>query len=136
MKRYVLDANALYRFLMDEPGADIVERLFERARDARTTLLLSVINWGEVYYSLALRRGFKEAQAHMAQVRLLPLSIVIADERITEIAAQLKSGYRLPYADCFAAALTGRTNVLVTADIKDFKKISWLQLAPLPQHKS
>ncbi len=135
MKRHVLDANALYRFLMDQPGADVVEELLKRARDARTTLLLSVINWGEVYYSLASKRGFKEAQAYMAQVRLLPLSIVNADESITEIAAQFKSGYGLPYADCFAAALTGKTNVLVTADGKDFKKVPWLQLLPLPPHK-
>jgi predicted nucleic acid-binding protein len=136
MKRHVLDANALYRFLMNQPGADIVEGLFRKARDARTTLLLSVINWGEVYYSLAIRRTFREAQGVMAQVRLLPLSVVVADEALTQIAAQLKSGYRLPYADCFAAALTGRANVLVTADVKDFKKIDWLQLRALPQYKS
>jgi len=41
----------------------------------------------------------------------------------------------LPYADCFAAALTGKGNILVTADVKDFKKISWLQILPLPQHR-
>jgi predicted nucleic acid-binding protein len=135
MKRHILDANALYRFLMNQPGAAVVEGLFKRARDSRTTLLISVINWGEVYYSLALRRGFKEAQAYMAQVRLLPLSIVVADESITEIAAQLKSGYRLPYADCFAAAITGKNDILVTADVKDFKKVTWLQLLVLPQYK-
>jgi predicted nucleic acid-binding protein len=135
MKRHILDANALYRFLMNQPGAAVVEGLFKRARDSRTTLLISVINWGEVYYSLALRRGFKEAQAYMAQVRLLPLSIVVADESITEIAAQLKSGYRLPYADCFAAAIAGKNDILVTADVKDFKKVTWLQLLVLPQYK-
>lgn len=136
MKRHVLDANALYRFLMDQPGAETVEVLFKRARDSGTTVLLSVINWGEVYYSLALRKGFKEAQTVMSQVRLLPVSIVVADEVLTEIAAQLKSGYRLGYADCFAAAVAGRMNVLVTADVKDFKKIPWLQLLTLPPHKA
>ena len=34
MKSHVLDANALYRFLMDQPGADLVEGLFKRARDS------------------------------------------------------------------------------------------------------
>jgi len=136
MKRHVLDANALYRFLMEQPGAEIVERLFIRARDSGTTLLMSVINWGEVYYSLAARKSFREAQLVMAQVRLLPLTIVAADEPITEVAAQLKSGYKLPYADCFAAALAGKSNVLVTADVKDFKRVAWLQLLSLPPHKS
>ena len=135
MKRHVLDANALYRFLMGQPGAEIVERVFQRARDTGTTLLISVINWGEVYYSLALRKDFRGAQVVMSQVRLLPLSIVIADEAMTEIAAQIKSGYKLPYADCFAAAIAGKTNVLVTADVKDFKKVAWLQILPLPPYK-
>lgn len=136
MKRPVLDADALYRFLMEQPGADVVERLFIRARDSGTTLLISVINWGEVYYSLAIRKSFKEAQLVMAQVRLLPVTVVVADEAITELAAQLKSGYKLPYADCFAAAVAGRSNVLVTADVKDFKKVAWLQLLSLPPHRS
>jgi len=135
MKSHVLDANALYRFLMDQPGADLVEDLFKQARDAKTTLLVSVINWGEVYYNIAKKKGFEEARAFMAQVRLLPLSIVIADEAITEVAAQLKAGYGLPYADCFAAAITAKSNVLVTADVKDFQKISWLQILPLPPHR-
>lgn len=135
MKRHVLDANALYRFLMEQPGAEVVERLFLRARDSGTTLLMSVVNWGEVYYALAVRKSFKEAQLVMAQVRLLPLKIVIADEAITESAAQLKSGYKLPYADCFAAAVAGRSSVLVTADVKDFKKVAWLQLLSLPPHR-
>src|SRR5208337_735720 len=136
MKCHVLDANALYRFLMDQPGADVVEDLFKRARDSNTSLLLSVINWGEVYYNIAMKRGFKEAQEFMGEVRLLPLKVINADERITEVAAQFKAGYGLPYADCFAAAVTGKANVLVTADVKDFKKIPWLQILPLPQHKA
>jgi predicted nucleic acid-binding protein len=72
----------------------------------------------------------------MARVRLLPLSIIAADEPITETAARLKAGHGLPYADCFAAAITGKENVLVTAEVKDFKKISWLQVLSLPQHRA
>ena len=135
MKVHVLDANALYRFLMDQPGAEVVERLFKQARDANTALMISVINWGEVYYNIARKKGFQQAQEFMSRVRLLPVSVVPADEMVTESAARLKAGHGLPYADCFAAATAGTGNVLVTADVKDFKKISWLQLLPLPQHK-
>ena len=136
MKIHVLDASALYRFLMNQPGADIVERLFKQARDANTSLMISVVNWGEVYYNVAKKKGFREAQEFMARVRLLPLSVMIADESITEVAARLKAGHGLPYADCFAAAITGKENVLVTSDVKDFKKVSWLQVLPLPQYLS
>lgn len=136
MKIHVLDASALYRFLMNQPGAEIVEGLFKKARDANSSLLISVINWGEVYYNVARKHGFQQAQQFMATVRLLPLSVMIADESITEVAARLKAGHGLPYADCFAAAITGKENVLVTSDVKDFKKISWLQVLALPQHLS
>jgi len=135
MKGHVLDANALYRFLMNQPGADVVESVFKRARDANVTLLMPVINWGEVYYNIAVKRGFKEARDFMRRVRLLPLTVISADEGITEIAAQLKAGYGLPYADCFAAAVTGKDNILVTADVKDFKQVPWLHILPLPPYK-
>ncbi len=131
---HVLDANALYRFLLNQPGAEIVEGLFQRARDANTALMISVINWGEVYYTIARRQGLPNAQEIMARVRLLPLRVISADDPITEAAARLKSGHGLPYADCFAAAITGRANVLVTADVKDFKKIPWLKVLALPQY--
>lgn len=135
MKVHVLDANALYRFLMDQPGADVVERLFKQARDANSALMMSVVNWGEVYYNIARKKGFQHAQEFMARVRLLPVSVIAADEPITETAARLKAGHGLPYADCFAAAVTGKENVLVTADAKDFKKIPWLQILALSQHR-
>ncbi len=136
MKGHVLDANALYRFLMNQPGADVVQNLFKEARDNNTCLLLSVINWGEVYYNVAKKKGLRAAQTFMGQVRLLPLTIVSADEAVTERAVGFKAGYGLPYADCFAAAITGRSNILVTADVKDFKKVPWLQILPLPPHKA
>jgi ribonuclease VapC len=134
MKGHVLDANALYRFLLNQPGAEVVEGLFKRARDANTTLMISVINWGEVYYNIARREGFRNAQEFMSRVRLLPISVISADEPITEAAAQLKTGHGLHYADCFAAAIAGKANFLVTADVKDFKKIPWLKILALPPH--
>jgi predicted nucleic acid-binding protein len=54
---------------------------------------------------------------------------------VTTRAAQLKAGHGLPYADCFAAATAADDAVLVTADMKDFKKIPGLQVLPLPEHK-
>lgn len=99
-------------------------------------LLISVVNWGEVYYNVARRKGFQNAKEFMAKVRHLPISVLPVDESITEAAARLKAGHGLPYADCFAAAIAGRENILVTSDVKDFKKVSWLQLLPLPAHRA
>jgi predicted nucleic acid-binding protein len=134
MKIHVLDANALYRFLIGGPGADIVSGLFKAARDAEQPLRMSVINWGEVYYTIAKAEGFAQTARIMDSVKLLPLTVVDAGETITALASRLKASHGLPYADCFAAALTADDSVLVTSDIKDFNKVPRLRLLPLPNH--
>lgn len=136
MKVHVLDANALYRFLTGGPGADIVSRLLREARDAGQPLRISVVNWGEVYCTIARVRGLAETTKIMDRVKVLPLTVVDADELITTRAAKLKAAHGLPYADCFAAACTSAEGVLVTSDTKDFKKIPGLQVLSLPEHKA
>jgi predicted nucleic acid-binding protein len=135
MKQHVLDANALYRFLTGGPGADIVNRLFKEARDAEQPLRMSVVNWGEVCYTIAKAEGSAETARVMDRVRLLPLAVLDAGATVTQRAAQLKAGHGLPYADCFAAATAAKDEILVTSDVKDFKKIPGLRLLPLPEHK-
>jgi len=135
MKVYVLDANALYRFLTGGPGADVVSRLFRESRDAGQPLRMSVVNWGEVYYTIARAQGFRETGKIMDRVKMLPLAILDADESVTTQAARLKAGHGLPYADCFAAATAGTGDTLVTSDAKDFKKIPNLRILALPEHK-
>ncbi|HUC29185.1 MAG TPA: type II toxin-antitoxin system VapC family toxin [Candidatus Acidoferrum sp.] len=136
MKMHVLDANALYRFLIGGPGADIVAALFRQARDAEQPLRMSVVNWGEVYYTIARVRGFDETSQVMDRVKMLPLTILDANELTTTRAARLKAGYGLPYADCFAAATVAVGDVLVTSDAKDFRKIAGLDIVALPAHKN
>jgi predicted nucleic acid-binding protein len=136
MKVHVLDANALYRFLTGGPGANTVNRLFKEARDAEQPLRMSVINWGEVYYTIAKAEGFAETVRIMDRVKLLPLAVLDAGEGVTARAAQLKAGHGLPYADCFAAATAAKDKILVTSDAKDFKKIPGLHILPLPEHKA
>jgi uncharacterized protein len=135
MKIHVLDANALYRFLTGGPGADIVSRLFREARDVEQPLRMSVVNWGEVYYTIAKVEGFAQTDRIMDRVKLLPLTILDADEAATTRAARLKAGRGLPYADCFAAATASKDDVLVTSDAKDFRRIPALHILPLPEHK-
>jgi predicted nucleic acid-binding protein len=136
MKLHVLDANALYRFLTGGPGAEIVNQLFKDARDAEQPLRMSMVNWGEVYYTIARAEGFAETAKIMDRVKLLPLAILDAGEAVTTRAAKLKAGYGLPYADCFAAATAAKDDVVVTSDAKDFKKVPGLRVLPLPEHKT
>jgi predicted nucleic acid-binding protein len=136
MKRHVLDANALYRFLRDEPGADFVERLLNEALRKNQPVLMSVINWGEVYYTIARLQGYKKADAVMRAAEGHAIVLVHVDTAQAEAAGRVRAGYGLPYADCFAAVLTGRDGILVTTDVKDFKKVPWVRTLALPAHKA
>jgi predicted nucleic acid-binding protein len=135
MKGHVLDASAMYRFITNGPGADLVGRLMQEGRNAGQYLRMSVVNWGEVYYALARARGFSEASRVMEHIKLLPLNVLDADELLVTRAAQIKAGYGLPYTDCFAAASTGKDEILITSDTKDFRKVPELKLLALPEHR-
>jgi predicted nucleic acid-binding protein len=121
MKTYVLDASALMAFFEDRPGADRVEELLAKAAETKRPVLMSVLNWGEVYYSVWRARGEKAADDLLRRIAQLPIEIVGVDMELGKLAASLKAQHNLPYADCFAAALTqARKATLVTSD-KDFE---------------
>lgn len=123
MKRYVLDANAVMAFFEDRPGAQTVQDLINRAAETQNFLLVSVVNWGEVYYSFWRDKGEEVANERLRMVAQLPIEVVDVDMELTKLAASFKARHKLPYADCFAAALAQqRKAVLVTSD-RDFGAI-------------
>ena len=123
MKRYVLDASALMAFFEQEPGADRVEGLLREAAGTERRLLMSVVNWGEVYYVVWRKYGEAAARQKLEEMARLPLEVVDVDLEITKLAASLKAQHKLPYADCFAAALAQQQKAgLVTAD-RDFAQL-------------
>jgi predicted nucleic acid-binding protein len=134
VRDYVLDANALFRYFTDGPGAETVEKLLEEANREGTNLRIAATNWGEVWYTLAKRRGNRSAEQLGRLLDTLPIQIVDADRLQAEAAAKLKSGFGLPYVDCFAAALAGKNGIVVTSDA-DFKRIPWLKTLSLPSDK-
>jgi predicted nucleic acid-binding protein len=123
MKRVVLDASALMTFFEDRPGAGRVEELIRLGVEGKRQLLMSVVNWGEVYYSTWRAKGPGVARKVLEDIAQLPLEIVNADLELTRTAAELRAEHKLPYADCFAAALAvSRKASLATSD-KDFASI-------------
>ncbi len=67
-KTYVLDANALLDLLVNGPGAERVEHLLRSARPA-TPLLVSAVNWGEVFYISWQRHGEESARQTLADAQ-------------------------------------------------------------------
>jgi predicted nucleic acid-binding protein len=132
MDRYVLDASALMTFFEDRSGGERVEGLLMKASEVQRPLLMSVVNWGEVYYSIWRAHGERAAESKLHDIAHLPVVVVEAGAELTKLAAGLKARHKLPYADCFAAALArARKAALVTSD-KDFEcvagslKILWI----------
>ena len=134
MATKVLDSWALIAFFEDEPAAEAVEKLLQQAADEKHKLLMSVVNWGEVYYN-TMREVSQEAAEQKAQeIAALPIDIIGVSDDLTlaKQAAIFKATRQMSYADCFAAALAKQRNAeLVTGD-PEFKavekeiKINWL----------
>lgn len=121
-KTYVLDASALVGLLTNTPGAKGVERLLRGAR-ADAPLLVSVVNWGEVFYISWQRHGEESARQTLTDLLQLSIRIVPVDVPQALKAGELKAVHKIPYADCFAAALaTLNQATLVTSD-RDFEKL-------------
>ncbi len=123
MKKYVFDANAILDLIEAGPGWRRVESLLQSARQQDSSLFISVLNWGEVFYLLWQRRGEEAARRTVASLSRLPLQIVPVDVSQVLKAGELKAIHRIPYVDCIAAALaTQQQATLVTSD-RDFEKL-------------
>jgi ribonuclease VapC len=119
----VLDAYALMAFFEDEPGADVVRNLLLKAEADDVKLLISVVNLGEVWYSIARTNSPETADQYIQEIQGMAIDIVDADWPLTRQAAAFKANGNISYADCYAAALTkNRKAELITGD-KEFKAL-------------
>jgi predicted nucleic acid-binding protein len=135
MATMILDAHALMVLFNDEPGAEEVEKILIKAESGSPKLLMSVVNWGEIYYSIlrGASQEMAEAKAHEIAGMQIELVPVDADDlELVRQAAAFKATRKMSYADCFAAALAKIKNAeLITGD-REFKqlardvKIHWL----------
>jgi predicted nucleic acid-binding protein len=132
MATKVLDSYALMAFFEDEPGADTVRSLILKGEEGTINLVMSVVNLGEVWYSIARTNSPETADQYIGEIKGMSIEIVDVDWALTRQAALFKVGGNISYADCFAAALAkSKKAELVTGD-KEFKpldgevKISWL----------
>jgi predicted nucleic acid-binding protein len=133
MATKVLDSWALIALFNEEPAADDVEKLLHAATSGRHTLLMHVINWGEIYYTTMRRGGESAAKSIAADIGQMPITIVeSANFEFVRQAALFKATKKLSYADCLAAALAKlRRAEFVTGD-PEFKamegelKIGWI----------
>jgi predicted nucleic acid-binding protein len=134
VKYYVLDANAVVRYLTKGPGIERLDTLFAQAQRGNVRMSISVINRGEVLYTLAKRAGLQAAKDALRPVAHYVESVSVTEEQ-ADAAASLKFQYKLGFADCIAAELAMRMGAtLVTADLEFAKLGKRLKVLALPRH--
>jgi predicted nucleic acid-binding protein len=123
MKRIVLDASALMAFFENRSGAEKVHDLIRLAVEGKRQLSMSVVNWGEAYYSTWRTKGPGVAQHFLEEVAQLPIHLVPADAELARTAAEFKANFNLPYVDGFAAALAIQRKASLATSDKDFASV-------------
>ena len=136
MATMVLDAHALMVLFNDERGAEEIEKILIKAESGSPQLLMSIVNWGEIYYSILRGASQEMADAKAHEIAGMQIELVPVDADDLELvrqAAAFKATRKMSYADCFAAALAKIKNAeLITGD-REFKqlardvKIHWLR---------
>ena len=121
----------------DREGTAVkIERLLEQALQKELPLLMSAVNWGEVFYITWRRHGEEKAHEAEAKLREMPIAVVDVDRDRASRAAALKQKHGLGYADAFAAELAiERSAWLVTADPSLSKVGQALSIYSLPRHE-
>jgi len=130
--RRILDAYSLLVFLEKEPGFEKIQSIFVTAVEKDNYLLMTSVNFGEVYYIVLRECGEEKADEIEKVIKTLPVEIIDVDVELAREAARFKAIKKISYADCFAAALTKlHKGELITGD-KEFKaleseiKILWV----------
>lgn len=128
----VLDSWALMALFNEEPAADEVEAILERAAAGTDELLMCVVNWGEIYYSVMRGASAAMARQKESDIAAMPIEIVDADLDLTRQAAVFKAAHKISYADAFAAALAKMLGAALVTGDGEFKalqgevKMEWL----------
>ena len=122
-KAYVLDTWAVIAYLEDEPAAQQIADLIATAHEESIPVYMTVVNVGEVWYTIAREVSEDDANKSVKELRDLRIQFVDADWDLTQEAARFKSQNKISYADCYAAALAKSKKAdLVTGD-GEFKAV-------------
>lgn len=105
MKTLVLDSHAVLAYFEKDEGWKSVAEMLHEAVEGKTRLIISVVNWGEVYYITLREYGEKHAARVLQALDDMPVEIIDAGREVTMHAAQFKAAGGISYADSFACGL-------------------------------
>jgi predicted nucleic acid-binding protein len=129
----VLDSDALLKLLRDEPGAETVAQVLERAGQRDHPVHMAEVNYAEVQSMIRRKDGDAAWEAIACELVAAPIQFHPVERRLADTAADFKTRFKISLSGAFAAALTKEKKAeLVTGD-PEFKslekeiKIVWLK---------
>ena len=123
---FVLDSFALLAYFQAEPAALEVKEILKQARNEDAVVLLSLINLGEIIYTVERKLGQEISRETLQDVLTLPIKMTeITIDRVLS-AAHIKANFPISYADAFAVALAQEMAATVVTGDPEFKRVESL----------
>jgi len=130
---YVLDTSAWLALIEDEPGADVVQNVLERAASGNVTVLVSFMSFMEVFYITLQEREIEEARTRLRAMESLPITRVESTVSLSITAGRLKAKHRMPVADAWIAALAQERDATLVHKDPEFERLEGqLKVLQLP----
>ena len=123
MVKIVIDSHSILSFLNKEGNYEKIGNFFKNAQANNVRLLMSSINFGEVYYIVYRKIGYMKAKELYGAITAIPVEIINPDIETVFLAAQIKATKKMSYADCFTAALAIKTEAANLTGDPEFKEI-------------
>lgn len=120
----VFDSWPIMAYLQGEPSVNRIIEIIADAHDRGDSLLMSVVNAGEIWYSIAKRAGHDTADSAISQIRSIGIEFIDVDWPTTQIAARYKALGGISYADCFAAAVTKQYQATLLTGDHEFEQLN------------
>jgi len=121
--KIVIDSHSILSFLNKEGNYEKIGNFFKNAQANNVRLLMSSINFGEVYYIVYRKIGYMKAKELYGAITAIPVEIINPDIETVFLAAQIKATKKMSYADCFTAALAIKTEAAILTGDPEFKEI-------------
>ncbi len=123
---YVLDAFAFMAYIQGEPAAQNVKKILNAARDGKCHVYISIINVGEILYTIERSKGLASAHETLTLIQSLPIEILPADNQTVLAAAHIKANYAVSYADAFVVVAAQKINGVVMTGDPEFEEVTQL----------
>lgn len=115
-----IDANLILRYLLEEPKADLIEKLLGK----KEKLYLADMVVAEVIWTLISFYKRKKEEFIEALEAFIALEFVNADKKLLGTAIEIYKKFNVDYIDAYLAALMQKKNIKILYSFdRDFDKI-------------